>query len=92
MTALEAKIRARDRKGTISWPWWSRIWWLAVGDAPSCIFAQMKAKLVSETFHSIRKQDGAVLVDEGDILNYIGTTYTDIFSKDSQIQANSQEC
>lgn len=90
LTTLEAKIRAIDRRGAIAWRR-SRVWWLAVGDAPSfCFFAQMRAKLSNKTMRSIKKEDGYVIENE-DILRYIDMFYTKKIAKDIQLATNVED-
>lgn len=92
LSMLEAIVWARERCDAIAWCHHSRVRWLSIGDAPSYyFFAQMRVKWENETIRCIKREDGSLVEDEGEIIWEVGTYYVEIFTKDPLIQENVDE-
>lgn len=85
-------MRRKDRQVAIAQHRCSRVWWLAVGDAPSrYFFVRMKAKQLLETIWCLTREGGSLVEGEDTILEEVGNVYEEIYAIDPQVELHAKE-
>ncbi|KAL3681422.1 hypothetical protein R1sor_024378 [Riccia sorocarpa] len=91
LTKVEEEVDQLEKKRTKLWRRWSKIRWIAEGDAPSkFFFAQLKARRAKEAMSTLITDDGRKLEDDSEIMEELHKFYSNLYKQPEVSEADRE--